>query len=61
MDKLGTLAVTSDRSTLILFTQMMEATRSSVTFVLTATHRNIPEDGILLAIFWAEVLARTAI
>jgi hypothetical protein len=43
-----TLTLTSDRSTPILVTIIMEAIRSSESFVFTgATRRNIPEDGIL--------------
>jgi hypothetical protein len=43
-----TLAVTSNRSTLLLDTLMMEAIRSPETSVFTrATRRNITDDGIL--------------
>jgi hypothetical protein len=57
--ELGTLAVTSNRrtlritanvvpSSLILGTVIMDALRSSETYVpTTVTRRNIPEDGIL--------------
>jgi hypothetical protein len=42
-------------SSLILFTVMMEAIRSSETLLLTrATRRHIPEDGILKFIYLFE-------
>jgi hypothetical protein len=46
--ELGTLAVTSNRLTILVTLMMMIALRSSKTSLLTtATRRNIPEDGIL--------------
>jgi hypothetical protein len=47
--ELGTLAVTGNRNTLLIYIiLMMEAPHSSETPLLTrTTRRNIPEDGIL--------------